>query len=134
MLITKLGVPKFFRVVHKLTEQTELFMGLFWRSRSTAKPDSLQRSSCTGCSTCFDKPIESMPPIVQGKLDQIRGLLIEARTSYVEKKLEVAKSKAQEVKIIISEISSSGDFRNAVDSMFAAHVPEAEIQQFIAKV
>lgn len=104
----------------------------FFRRRSAPTSESLQRNSCSGCSSCFSKPIESMPLDTQTKLDSIRGKLIEARVYYANGRTEDARTKSKEVKRLVGELSSLGDFRKAIDSMFTAHVPEAEIQKFIA--
>ncbi|MEK6982057.1 MAG: hypothetical protein AABX38_03950 [Candidatus Micrarchaeota archaeon] len=105
-------------------------MSLF--KRFIPKPDPLTRSSCNGCSSCFSKPIETMPSNFQAKLELIRGELIEARDDYKKGIMKSALIKSKEVKLLIKEISSLGDFKNEIDSMFAAHVPEPDIQQFIA--
>ncbi|MEW6036452.1 MAG: hypothetical protein AB1529_07615 [Candidatus Micrarchaeota archaeon] len=109
-------------------------MGIFSRKKtSLTGSDVLQRQSCSGCSGCFSKPIESLPPLVQEKLEGVRAKLIEARRLYLDAKKPAAAETAKEAKALIAQLSSSGDFRSSIDSMFAAHVPEAEIQLFIAR-
>jgi len=109
-------------------------MGLFSRKKlPTAGSDVLQRTSCTGCSSCFTIPIESMPSGVQTGLEGIREKLIEARRLYLDGKKGDATAAAKDVKRLVGQLSSSGDFKSSIDSMFAAHVPEAEVQLFIAR-
>ena len=109
-------------------------MGLFSKKKlPTADSDVLQRGSCTGCSSCFSKPIESMPSTVQVGLEGIRAKLIEARKLYLDGKKGDAGAAARDVKRLVGQLSSSGDFKSSIDSMFAAHVPEAEVQIFIAR-
>lgn len=109
-------------------------MGFFSkRAKLSTVDERLQRQSCTGCSSCFSKPIESMPAPVQDKLEGIRKKLIESRDLYNGGKRGDAVAAAREVKRLVAQLSASGDFRSSIDSMFAAHVPEPEIQLFIAR-
>ncbi len=109
------------------------FMNLFFRKNIPSAPDAKRLAkSCHGCSSnCFAEPIESMPTEIQDKLEQIRGALIEARSYHVEGKIEPAREKAGEVKRLVRELFSLGEFGSTIDKMFAAHVPETEIQEFI---
>lgn len=105
-------------------------MGLF-RRRPTV-PETIQRNSCSGCSTCFSKPIESLTPAIRDKLELVRGALVESRNLYLKNDLS-ATTKAREVKLLVGELRSLGDFSKEIDRMFAAHVPETDIQQFIVR-
>lgn len=109
-------------------------MGLFSRKKlPTAGSDVLQRNSCSGCSSCFSMPIESMPQTVRTGLEGVREKLIEARKLYLDGNRAEAAASARDVKRMVGALSSSGDFKSSIDSMFAAHVPEAEVQLFIAR-
>lgn len=99
---------------------------------SKAMPAEVNRQSCSGCSACFSKPIEGMPKKIQESLEGIRSNLAEARRLYLEGNLQGARKSADGAKRLVSELSSSGNFGSYVDNMFAAHVPEPEIQRFIA--
>lgn len=108
-------------------------MGIFSKKLEVAGQDVARRSSCSGCSSCFSGPIESMPAPLRERLEAVRQKLIDARALYSDGKKAEASAAAREVKRLVSQLASSGDFRSSIDSMFAAHVPEAEIQVFIAR-
>lgn len=106
---------------------------IFLRKKQSEPAPLVQRPSCAGCSSCFSAPIESMPIAVRDSLEGIREKLVEARSLYLDGRKGEAAAAAKDAKRLIGRLSGPGNLRSSVDSMFAAHVPEAEIQMFIAR-